>query len=310
MLVETPQFSAAKPLFSVVVATLGRGRELLRLLDSLEEQAGVDVEVVIVDQNDDDRVTHALAGRDWRFPINVIRTPGRPGVCRARNVGWLLTRGDCVVFADDDCWYPPGLFSSAWSRLEASGAAIVTGRAADRSGRSINGRFEAESQFICRANIWSTSIEWMIFFRRAVLQIIGGFDEMIGPGSGTPWGANEGQDILLRALSHGVPALYDPSLFGFHPEIDLTAPGRDGLDKALAYARGMGFVLRRHHFGATSAAYWVARPALAFAVHAMLGRRGRARYYARVARGRLEGWRDAARLGRSMALQARAVAER
>jgi glycosyltransferase involved in cell wall biosynthesis len=289
--------TTSKPCFSVVVATLGRTRELLRLLDSLDQQDGVEVEVVIVDQNRDDRVRDVLGGREWQSPVTLIHTPDQRGVCRGRNAGWRVTRGDVVVFADDDCWYPSGLFTSVWSQLEASGSQIATGRAADRNGRSINGRFETERQSISRRNVWTTSIEWMIFFRRAVLEAVGGFDEDIGPGAGTPWGANEGQDILLRALSRGFSAVYDPSLFGFHPELNVRTPDRDGLEKALAYARGMGFVLRRHRYGAASAAYWVGRPAVASAAHAVLGDQVRAGYYARVAKGRLEGWRAGARAG-------------
>ncbi len=280
--------------FSVVVATLGRVQPLAQLFDSLQEQSVPSLEVIIVDQNADDRLADFLSNRQWSFPLKHIHTPQMRGVCVGRNVGWRLARGRVVAFADDDCWYPPWLFATVASSMVAANADIIAGRAADASGESINGRFERVAQRIDRTNIWTTSIEWMVFFRREVLDATGGFDETIGPGSGTPWGANEGQDIILRALDKGFICHFDPALYGFHPKFDLGSLDAAMLEKALAYGRGMGFVMRRHGFGPGAAAYWVARPTVGALVYALRGERTRAQYYANVAKGRLSGWRQRA----------------
>ena len=47
--------------FSLIVATLGRTAELRRLLESLAVQTHQDFEVIVVDQNTDDRVSQILA---------------------------------------------------------------------------------------------------------------------------------------------------------------------------------------------------------------------------------------------------------
>jgi hypothetical protein len=198
-----------------------------------------------------------------------------------------------VVFPDDDCWYPPWLLARVSDRLKETGADIVTGRAADEAGRSINGRYEATAQHVHRDNVWTTSIEWMIFFRRSVLEAVGGFDENIGVGAATPWQAAEGQDILLRALAAGFKGHFDPSIYGFHAELDITRPDPAMLQRAYAYARGMGYVLGRHGFGPASLTYWLVRPSAAAVIYAAMGHASRGRYYFNVARGRLEGWRRA-----------------
>lgn len=276
--------------FSVVVATLGRDRELLRLLDSLERQTESRLEVVIVDQNRDDRVAAVLDERSWRIPVTRIHTPLERGLSRARNTGWRRTSGPLVVFPDDDCWYPPTLLENVSAIFDTSDVAVIGGRATDEKGRSINGRFETTAQPIDRRNVWTTSIEWMLFFRRTVLEAVGGFDESIGIGASSPWQAAEGQDIILRALSAGFACTYEPSLQGHHPELDIVNPSDAMLDKARGYARGMGFVLGRHGYGAGSMIPWLGRPSAAALIHALQGNRPRMRYYLSVAKGRLEGW--------------------
>ncbi len=276
--------------FSVVVSTLGRTQELSRLLESLEQQSLKDFEVVIVDQNDDDRLCDILSPRPWSFTLTHVHTPHQRGVSRGRNVGWRRARGRVMVFADDDCWCAPWFLAKADTLLKATGADIVTGRAADETGRSINARFETTAQSIDRKNVWTTSIEWMIFFRRGVLEALGGFDATIGPGADTPWQASEGQEIILRALSAGFHCYFDPSLYGFHAELNVRSPDAAMLHKARGYSRGMGFVMRRHGFGLATAIYWITRPSIAVVIHTILGNGSRVLYYLNVARGRLEGW--------------------
>ena len=41
---------------------------------------------------------------------------------------------------------------------------------------------------------------------------VGGFDEELGLGSGTPWHSGEEIDYLVRALATGAHLEYDPSL--------------------------------------------------------------------------------------------------
>jgi glycosyltransferase involved in cell wall biosynthesis len=290
---------AAQPTFSLVVSTLGRGDTLRCLLDSLEHQTLQDFEVIVVDQNDDERLGEVLTARQWRFPVEHVRTPGQRGVCRGRNAGLRRARGRLVAFPDDDCWYPPWLLAKVAARFASTPVDIVTGRAADESGRSINGRFETVAQPLSRANVWTTCIEWMSFFRCDVIKAAGGYDESIGPGSGAPWLSTEGQDLLLRALSAGFTGHYDPDIYGFHPELDIRTPDAAMLAKAHGYALGMGYVLGRHGYGLGSIAYWLARPLAGSLLYSLRGQPARARYYWNVARGRWEGWRAAPKIAHS-----------
>jgi hypothetical protein len=212
------------------------------------------------------------------------------GLSRGRNRGWQESRSHYVVFADDDCSYPVGLFERVAQVFDETGADIVCGRATDELGRSINGRYETTRQWIGRNNVWTTSIEWMVFFRRDILEALNGYDESIGVGAETPWQAAEGQDILLRALDKGYRCFFDPNICGHHPELDIAHPNQTIRRKALGYARGMGFVLRKHRFGVTSLARWVGRPVGAALLYTLKRQPQRALYYVSVARGRLEGF--------------------
>jgi glycosyltransferase involved in cell wall biosynthesis len=276
------------PFFSLVVSTKGRTRELEPLLASLKAQSFRDFDVVVVDQNPDDRLEPLLA-RDWGFALRRLHRPDDSGLSRGRNVGWRDSGGVFVLFPDDDCWYPPAFLAYAAQRLEETGADVLTGRAADLDGRSINGRFEPRGRRVDRARVWTTQIEWVAVFRRTLLQALDGYDPDIGVGAATPWQACEGQDIVLRALKMGAACWYDPDLFGHHAELETANPDAAMIAKGRAYGRGMGYVLRRHGWSWAARLYWVARPAARAAIS--VGRRNlpAARYFQQVATGRLEG---------------------
>jgi glycosyltransferase involved in cell wall biosynthesis len=79
---------------SLIVATLNRVDEIERLLASLEQQAYGDFEVLIVDQNEDDRLVPILKSH----PELVIRhLRSARGLSRARNVALPLANGDVRV---------------------------------------------------------------------------------------------------------------------------------------------------------------------------------------------------------------------
>ena len=276
--------------FSLVVATKGRVRDLERLLVSLDRQTFTDFEVIVVDQNADSIVTDVLA-MPRPYPIAHIRTPGATGACRARNVGWRTAKGQVVLFPDDDCWYPAGFLRCANDHFVYRDCDILTGRAADLGGRSINGRFDKAACWVQREHVWTTSIEWVLFLKYTLLEKLAGFDEHIGIGAETPWQACESQDLVLRGLCLGATCAYDPALFGHHAELNIACPDPAQIKKGRAYARGMGWVLRKHQVSWARRLYWTARPFLKGVMMRLKGRSAAARYYQEVATGRLEGAR-------------------
>ncbi len=279
------------PSVSLVVATRGRANPFEILFASLEAQTFRDFEVIVVDQNVDDRVGTPEA-EGWSFPIVHRRTPTASGLSRARNDGFALAQGAVVLFPDDDCWYAPGFLTHALERMDALRADVLAGRAADPAGRDINGRFERVAAAITRDNVFTTGIEWVVLFKRAVLEATGGYDDAIGVGAATPWQACEGQDIMLRAIGRDFRCVFDPSVYGHHAELDVAAPGM--LRKGRAYARGLGYVLRLHRYPASALGHWVLRPTARAGMSLLKGDFRLARYYAAVALGRLEGWRGVA----------------
>lgn len=283
------QQQGQQPLVSLIVATVGRTDELRRLLASLSECHPREFEVIVVDQNSDDRLVPVL--RDAAdLDIRRLHLAGRLGVCRARNVGLECARADLVAFPDDDCWYPSDFFAAAIGRLGEGGFDGVTGRAADGRGRSINGRFATEPAHVSRSNAFTTQIEWTSVLSTSAVRAVGGFREDLGPGAGTPWRSCEGVDLDLRLIAEGFDLFFDPKLYAHHDEVALDRPGPAERERGRSYGRGLGYVLRAHQYPPWHLAYWVARPLANLLWAVARGRFARARYFAAVALGRSEGY--------------------
>jgi hypothetical protein len=82
-------------------------------------------------------------------------------------------------------------------------------------------------------------------FALFVLSAIGGFDETLGGGAGTPWAGGEDNDLMLRAIENGFRVRYDKRLRIFHPRIFLSFDEQSRA-KRYGYALGDGKVLRKH----------------------------------------------------------------
>jgi glycosyltransferase involved in cell wall biosynthesis len=283
----TVNTSSILPL-SLVVATLGRTTQVATLLRSLAAQDFTEFEVIIVDQNDDDRLLPFLAG-DWPFPLRRVYTPSKRGASRARNAGWRESRGSIILFPDDDCWYPADFLRKGLETMDRLNAAVLSGRPADETGRTINGRFETKPMKMDRETVWTTAIEWIVFFRRNVLEAVEGFDDDIGIGAATPWQSSEIQDIVIRAIDARFGCWYNPDLVGHHEEMVVGRPDAHLIRKARGYARGMGFVLRQHGYSPSQRGLWILRPLVRGLVELVRGRGHMLPYYGQVALGRLEG---------------------
>jgi glycosyltransferase involved in cell wall biosynthesis len=277
------------PALSLVLGTVGRTRELGVFLDALRGQEAGRLEVVLVDQNPDDRVPRLLAERGDPVAIRLVRAPR--GLSRARNAGLRHARAAILGFPDDDCWYPPGLVARVlrWfgDHPDADGLSC---RVTDERGRhSAGGFMSAGSHWITRSNVWRSAVSPGLFVRRAVHEAVGGFDERLGTGAGTPWGSGEETDYLLRAIRAGRRVWYDGDLVVHHPRPAEHA-GRPGLGRSWAYGRGMGRVLRRHRYGLGSALYYASLSWGSAGVSCVRLAPGRALERAVMGMGRLAGW--------------------
>lgn len=271
--------------FSLIVATRGRTRELSELFDSLLAQNRTDFEVIVVDQNEDDRLAPILAGFRDRLRL-IWQRSARPNACHARNLGLSLSQGEIVAFPDDDCLYPPDLLARVDAAFAADPALqVLTGPAASPEGGLGSGRWRRDAGAITPANVWTSVIEFNLFLRRGTVLALGGFDERLGPG--TPYGSAEGNDLVLRAIRAGHKAVYDPGQRVLHPDKRLTPVA---VERAQLYGTGLGFVLRRHGVAPGVWLPFFIRPLGGVLVNAMKGNMLAARYYWASFRGRLAGF--------------------
>ena len=251
--------------FDLVVATVDRVAELGQLLDSLDRQTHTDFRVLVVDQNDDDRVQDVLA-RHGSLRIDRLQVPR--GLSRARNEALTHLQAEVVAFPDDDCSYPDDLLERVAGRL-APGLDGLTGR---------EPWWTPDAAVLTRDNLWNRAISFTIFLRRNVIERVGPFDERLG----LPSSSGEEIDYLIRALDAGARIEYDPTIVVMHPrkEVELTAVGaRDGLS--------IGYLLRKHGYPPSVVARMLLRPAGGLVLDPR-----RAGFHLATLRGRLRGYRS------------------
>jgi hypothetical protein len=208
----------------------------------------------------------------------------------ARNIGLGLADAEVVAIPDDDCWYPPPLLGDVATLLaEHEDWDGISGRTIDERGHRSVVASGSRPGFVTSRNVWNRTSAPTLFLRRRLVEAVGFEDETLGPGAGTPWGAADETDYVLRAIELGLRIRYEPVLtvYHLHPNPEL---GRRSRAKAYSYGRGSGYVLRRHGAPRWFALWRCALLAGESLRNLLLLRPARAVYYAAMCAGRVRGW--------------------
>jgi len=176
-----------EPTVAVVVPTRGRADYLAVALPSiLGQQAGVDFEVIVVDDSSSDDSAELAE----RLGARVVRLDEqRSGPNAGRNAGAAATAAELIVYVDDDVRADPG-----WLRELLEGAARYP--TADVYGGPIRASLEGPAPHGCGREpppittldlgpadgaaelVWSANM----MIRRRALELAGPFDESMGVG--------------------------------------------------------------------------------------------------------------------------------
>jgi glycosyltransferase involved in cell wall biosynthesis len=270
---------------SLVVATINRAYELDRLLSSLDKQTCKDFEVIVVDQNLDDRLLSVLR----RYPRLLIRhLRCEMGVSKARNAGIRQAVGEILAFPDDDCWYPAELLAKAteWLASHPEFDVLLTATR-NEYGKLMAPKFPPRRGPCTSKSILRCAVAFNAFLRARVVRTIGFFREDIGPGTSSPYQSGEDLDYLFRPLEQGFAVWYDPNLAVYHP--DFNSPERLRR-KMHPYALGQGFILRLHGYSLWCLGGFVARSLGGAVLNLCKGDSIRTGVYLRRAAGQLRGY--------------------
>ena len=205
------------PHCSLVIATLHDDGELEPCLASLVKQENAPtLEVIVVDQNGDDRLVEVIARFAGLLDIRHEQVDFRSAT-RARNLGARLARGIWLGFPDDDCQ----LLSDALGEVQRLSndplTQVITGQTIDETGAPNVLRWKQEPTEFSRRTMFSCLTEATLFVRRELFLRADGFDERFGPGA--PFPAAEGIDLMNRLFDHmdGLKACYSPRIKMQHP---------------------------------------------------------------------------------------------
>jgi glycosyltransferase involved in cell wall biosynthesis len=223
--------------FSLVIATLGRTIELQKLLDSIVHQGRTDLEVILVDQNEDDRIPVLLRELPASLSVKHLRLLEK-NVSLARNFGMDAATGEIICFPDDDCWYPNGLLDSvdSWFVANRNYSVLAVG-SLDEDGAVSGNRWFQDSCDITPFNSLRTTFCSSLFIADLPLSKTVRFDERLNRGEET--------DFILRLLAVGRKGRFDRKFHVHHPRRDMLS-GTVSAERAESYGAGMGHLVRRH----------------------------------------------------------------
>jgi len=183
-------------LVSVVIPCFNQAAFLAQAIESVRAQAGVDTEVVVVDDGSTDGSGEVAAG----FAGVVLHRQENAGLAAARNAGLSRCRGDFVVFLDADDLLLPGALKAGLACLEDHPeSAFAWGRyrvviGPDHFIDPPADRTIGHEAYRALLQHNAIVMHGTVIYRRFVLEAVGGFDPALR--------ACEDYDLYLRIARH------------------------------------------------------------------------------------------------------------
>lgn len=172
---------------SIAISSSGRPEYLQRAVACALAQRGVDFEVVVVEQG----------GVPTPLPSEVrYYWLAEPHVGRARNLSWQVSRGELILFVDDDTEFRPSLAQAHWNRyLREPQLGALAGLVIPRDWQCRD-----EVLAFWRRQFPGDHYHWMptgnLSIPRRVLGELGGFDPLLSH-------ACEDSELTLRITLRG-----------------------------------------------------------------------------------------------------------
>ena len=233
--------------FSLIVPTLNRVQELDRLFQSLVSQNYDDFEVIIIDQNLDNRLVKLVDAYREYFPILHIKESKR-GQSHARNVGFSHVQGEIAAFPDDDCLYTEGLLTKIadfFVRNPTYDGLMTRVFDLEEDKNAFEPCGDAQSCEVDYAKAYKDCVSPAMFFRAPIAKRIA-FNEALGVGANTPWGCGEETDYLFQCLDAGYRFYYEANFIVRHPNPLKKNDFRIQIKREYNYGLGKGYFLSTH----------------------------------------------------------------
>ena len=224
---------------SIIIPTLGRSKELVDVLRSIEPELSDDVEVIIVDQNSKGFLDKIIPF-DLQARITVHHTDEK-GLSKAKNTGIALAKGRYINFCDDDAIVEPGLKHRIMLGFERyPQASMITFRVFDLlDDVPCMIPFPESDCQIGKSNYYSTTIEFAQVWVTKDIRELEGYDVQFGVGA--PFGAEEGKDLLVRALEASHSMFYIADTGFRHPSKQEAS-----MKRYFSYAEGTAAFACKH----------------------------------------------------------------
>ena len=213
-----PDRTGGRPPCTVVVPTRDRPEQLQRCLDSVRLAIRPGDELIVVDSaSRDARVAQVAAAAG----ATVLRC-SRPGVDRARNLGWRHGTAEAVLFVDDDVVVDPSWADALVAALDLwPHAGFVTGRIDALPGgrsteRPVAIKDDDEPARLDATTEGTLGHSASLAVRRRALEDVGGFDEAMG--AGARFQSSPEVDLFDRLFAAGWVGWYDPSARAWHEQ--------------------------------------------------------------------------------------------
>ncbi len=227
----------------MILATYGRSDELKVVLDSLLAQTERGFEIILIDQNPDDRLVPIVASYE-ALDIRHLRQ-AQPNLSAARNRGLAEATADWIAFPDDDCWYEPDCLARVRAPLSAQPALDgVVARWIEIAPDLEQGAYRLD-RAAWRDFKGGDASSITLFLRREAVARLDGFDARIGVGQF--FGAGEETDLVLRLLDADSALAFQPEAqVHHHFSHEPPRPSLDAWRALRSRSRGVGAIYAKH----------------------------------------------------------------
>ncbi|HEX8356727.1 MAG TPA: glycosyltransferase [Segetibacter sp.] len=211
---------------SVVICTRNRSQHLQLCLESLQKQASVPMEIIVVDNAPSDNSTRLIAEKFAKVKYILEE---KPGLDIARNAGAMNATYPIIAYTDDDVVLPPLWTYRVWQSFLLKDTDAITGLviAASLTTESqqifekhwsfnkgyIDKIFDKRFLTSPAPRVWEIGAGANMAFRKEVLEKVNYFDERLDVGAA---GCSGDSEIWYRILLAGFTIKYDPRVAVYH----------------------------------------------------------------------------------------------